>query len=113
MPILIQLTECYKLWHGFFVRLPKPARHTLGIKIDNLFTDCLKLSLTAGYAVRGEKINLVKELSVKLDELKLFFKILWELKMIDNSKYASISICLSNIGKMTGGWIKNLGNKYY
>jgi len=65
--------------------------------------------LSAGYAKREEKIILVKKLNLKFDQLKFFLKLLWELKSLDNNKYAIISANLSAIGKMIGGWLKTLG----
>ena len=108
-PILYQLTESYKLWHSFFTRLPKTERYLLGAKIENCFCECLELSLAAGYAKREEKILIVRRLNLKFDYLKFFLKLLWELKALDNNKYAAISTDLSTIGKMIGGWLKTLG----
>jgi len=69
----------------------------------------LELSLAAGYAKREEKILIVRRLNLKFDYLKFFLKLLWELKALDNNKYAAISTDLSTIGKMIGGWLKTLG----
>lgn len=88
--------------------LPKLTRYTLGAKIDNLFTDCLELSLLAGYAPRPEKLVAVQKLSMKLDLLKFFLKLLWEIKVIDTKKYTIISTSFSSIGKMVGGWLNTL-----
>ena len=75
LPILTKLSESYKLWHDFLTVLPRLTRYTLGIKIDNLFTECLELSILAGYSARSEKLSAVQKLSVKIDLLKFFFKI--------------------------------------
>jgi hypothetical protein len=83
--------------------LPRLTRYTLGIKIDNLFTDCLELSLLSSYASKTEKFNSVQKLSIKFDALKFFLKVLWDLKAIDNKKYIALSSPLSEIGKMIGG----------
>jgi len=80
----------------------------LGAKIENIFIDCLELSLEAGYAKREDKTNSVKKLNTKFDQLKFFLQLLWELKALDNNKYAAISANLSTIGKMLGGWLKSL-----
>ena len=108
LPVLQKTAEAYKLWHSFFAKLPKPARYSLGVKIENCFCECLELSLNAGYAKREEKIFIVKRLNLKFDCLKFFLKLLWELKALDNNKYAAISANLSAIGKMLGGWLKSL-----
>lgn len=108
MPIVTKLNESYKLWHACLNELPRLTRYTLGIKIDNLFTDCLELSLLAGYASRPEKLSVVQKLSTKIDALKFFLKLLWEIKALDNKKYNALSWPIVEIGKMAGGWLTML-----
>lgn len=108
VPIVYKLNEGYKLWHGFLIDLPRLTRYTLGVKIDNIFTDCLELSILAGYTPRGEKLQTVQRLSTKVDALKFFLKLLWEMKALDNKKYTAISRPLAEIGKMVGGWLNSL-----
>lgn len=108
LPIVTKLNESYKLWHGYLDDLPRLTRYTLGIKLDNLFTDCLELALLAGYSSRPEKLGVVKKLSTKIDALKFFLKVLWEIKALENKKYNSISLPLVEIGKMAGGWLTML-----
>lgn len=88
--------------------LPRLTRYTLGVKIDNLFADCLELSFLAGYAPRTEKYSSIQKLSIKFDTLKFFLKVLWDLKAIDNKKYIMLSAPLAEIGKMIGGWLASL-----
>ena len=106
LPIITKLSSAYKLWHGFLVHLPRLTRFSLGSKIDSYFVDCLELALLAGYASRQGKSDYIRKLSAKLDSLKFFLKILWELKALDNKKYINLSTQLAEIGKMIGGWLK-------
>ncbi|MFH1252803.1 MAG: four helix bundle protein [Candidatus Uhrbacteria bacterium] len=80
----------------------------MGTKIDNAFTDCLELALLAGYTSKENKKIVVDKLSVKFDLLKFFIKLLWEIKAIDNNKMTMLSGKLSEIGKMIGGWLKDV-----
>jgi len=107
-PIIIKLNESYKLWHSFLIHIPRLTRYTLGAKIDNIFTECLELSLLAGYSAKETKFPIVQKLSVKFDALKFFLKLLWEIKALDNKKYAALSQPLAEIGKMIGGWLNSL-----
>ncbi len=105
LPLLAKFSEAYKLWHSFLSRLPRLTRFSLGVKIDNLFTDCLELTLLAGYANREDKSKIIQKLSAKLDCLKFFLKTLWELNGLDYKKYSALSLPLAASGKMIGGWI--------
>ena len=73
-----------------------------------LFTDVIELILTAGFAARASKLPIIQKASIKLDTLKYFLQIAWELKILDNKKYIEISTPLVEAGKMLGGWQRQL-----
>lgn len=106
--IITEFTEGYKIWHNFFVNLPRHTRFTIGAKIDNCFTECLRLSLLAGYSPRGQKHLVVGRLSSEFDALKFFLKILWEIEALEDQQYIHLSTPLAKIGKMIGMWQKDL-----
>ncbi len=105
------LRESYKIWHNYSIHFPKFTKYTLGIKVDNLFTDCLNYALRARYADNDSKYCYIDKLIITFDSLKFFLQILWELKALDNKKYAKLSKNFSKIGKMIGGWGKYTKNK--
>ncbi|MEK9151873.1 MAG: four helix bundle protein [Patescibacteria group bacterium] len=111
LPILKKLTDAYKLWHGFLQQLPRLSRYTLGAKIDALAAETIELALLAGYANRAQKLPIVQKASTKLDTLKLFIKIAWELKLLDSKHYAALVAPLAETGKMMGGWLKQLAKE--
>lgn len=47
----------------------------------------------------------------KLDLLKFFLHIAWEIKALDNKKFILLSEKLNEIGKMLGGWFRQLNNE--
>lgn len=87
---------------------PKGSRYTLGGKIDSLFLEVIENIVKAGYSDRAEKLVSLKRSSVKLDLLKFFLQIAWEIKSLDNKKYIKLSEKLNEIGKMLGGWMKSI-----
>jgi hypothetical protein len=87
---------------------PQTSRHTLGSKIDSLFIETTELVLKASYLTKQEKLILINRASLKLDLLKFFLQVSWEIKALDNKKYILLSEKINEIGKMIGGWIKQL-----
>lgn len=81
------------------------------MKIEQQFLDLLENLLLAGYAVREQKPTIMAKASVKLDLLKFFLQVAWELKHLDNKQYAQIIAPVHEIGKMLGGWIKQTQTK--
>ena len=108
LSLIQKLVQAYKLWHGFLPDLQKDSRYTIGTKIDSLFLETIELIIKASYSDKVEKLIFLKSASVKLDLLKFFLQIAWEIKSLDNKKYILLSERLDEIGKMLGGWIKAL-----
>jgi hypothetical protein len=104
--IIYELIELYKLWQNFLPHLSKSSRYSLGLKIDSLFIEIAEYIYTANYLIKKEKLPLLEKSSRKLDLIKFFLLICWEVKALDNKKYIVISKRVNKIGKMLGGWIK-------
>ncbi len=90
---------------------PKTSRYTLGSKIDSLFVEIAELSVTASYLNRAHKFPYVQKAVLKLDILKFFLQVSWEIKALDNKKFIMLSEKLDEIGKMLGGWLKQLSRE--
>jgi len=108
LPIIQRLVSVYKLWLEFQNNIPKKLRHTLGEKIDSCFLNTIELLLIATYLGKEQKSPYLQKAGNKLDILKFFLQIAWEIKAIDNKKYILLSEQLNEIGKMIGGWNKGL-----
>jgi len=70
--------------------------------------EVIELIIKASYSDKVEKFISLKGASLKLDLLKFFLQIGWEIKSLDNRKYILLSEKLEEVGKMLGGWIKAL-----
>ena len=108
MPIIQRFVTAYKLWDEFRGHFPKKSRHTLGNRIDNIFLDAIELLFTASYLAQDQKLPFLQKASTKLDLLKFFLQVAWEIKALDNKKFVLLSERLNEIGKMLGGWIRGL-----
>ena len=98
----------YKLWVSYKDNFPKKARFSLASKIDLLFLEIVDLLFAAAYLSKLEKIPYLQKAGRRIDLLKFLLQISWELKSLDNKKYITLSHQLSEIGKMTGGWMRGI-----
>lgn len=108
LPVIQRLVSVYKLWLEFQNHIPKKLRRTLGEKIDYYFIDTIELLFTASYLGKDQKLPYLQKAGNKLDILKFFLQIAWEIKVLDNNKYILLSEQLNEIGKMVGGWSKGI-----
>lgn len=108
LPIVDRLVASYKFWHEIIQHLPKKSRFTLGSKIDAIFIYVMELIFTAGTLPREKKLPYIQKTVGQFDLLKFFLRVAWEIKALDNKKYIAVSEQLTEIGKMLGGWHRNL-----
>ena len=105
-PILEHVKRTYELWQSFLPHMPKTCRYTLGSKIDATLLETVELIFLAAYVPRGRKAPYLERAAAKLDLLKMFVQIAWEIRALDDKKYAAFSERLREIGRMIGGWLK-------
>lgn len=77
-----------------------------------LFIETVEFVLLAGYAPKEQKLSIIKRASTKLDALKYFLQLAWEMKSLDNQKYLAIANPLEESGKMLGGWQRQLEKEH-
>lgn len=106
LPILKRLIAAYKLWHEFLQHFPRTIRYTIGEKIDLLLLKIMGYAYNASHLKKQEKLPILQKISLYLDNIKFLVYVTWELKAVDDKKYARISEHLFEIGNMLGGWIK-------
>lgn len=98
----------YKLWHEFLPHIPKDARYSLGVKIDIFLVEVVEAVFIASFLTKEEKLPHVEKATAKLDLAKFFLQITWEVKALDNKKYILLSEHLAEIGRMLGGWLRQI-----
>lgn len=103
-----RLVETYKIWQQFLIKFTKLTKYNLGSEIDSLFLEVIKLLFRASYLNKDQKLPILQVAIEKLDLLKFFMQVAWEMKSFDNQKYILISTHLNEIGKMLGGWKNHL-----
>ena len=106
--ILSKIKEGYLFWMGIVPHIPRTARYTLGIIIENKFLDLLESSYTSYFSGKDKKLVLLSECIFTADILKFLVTTCWEGKFISNRQYESMSTKLDEIGKMLYGWKKSL-----
>lgn len=83
----------------------------MGDKIDGRFITVLELLYMASYQSPYDKLPTLQKALSGVDTLKFLLRVSWEIKMIDNKKYAALSESLDEIGRQIGGWRKGLLTK--
>ncbi|NQV88119.1 MAG: four helix bundle protein [Parcubacteria group bacterium] len=100
------------MWHSSIVNLKRIDRYTLGAQIDTIFLSLLELIFRGCFAYdKFEKLSIVSQAIAKSDLLKFFLQIGWEHRIIDHKSYGTLILLLDEVGRMLGGWKKNIADK--
>ncbi len=91
-------------WHSSSAKFPKTVKYSLGLKTENLFIDMIEAISVATFLQRTEKLPYLKRAISRVDTLKVFLQMIWEMELLDTKHYAELSEKLAEAGKMLGGW---------
>ncbi len=98
------------IWMNIVPHIAKGARYTIGNRIENRFLDLIELSYIAYFTEREKKMEKISRCILLTDTLKFLISVAWEGKLISDKQCKDIASKLEEIGKMFGGWKKNLEN---
>lgn len=109
IPIFKKVYELYKQFHAIRAKASKQDRHTIFQKSENTLLDLIERILEASQLSKAEKLPALKKASVKLSFVRVFIRLMKDVKSIDLKTYTSLEENVDEIGRMLGGWIKSTG----
>jgi hypothetical protein len=86
--------------------LPKSCRFSFGQRLDNLTLDALMLVTRAVFSPGKEKVPLLRELNLLLEQLRVLWRLVCDRRWISQQQLLFVNSRMDEIGRMTGGWIK-------
>ena len=108
IPIFKKAYELYKQFHAIRNKADKQDRYTIFLKSESILLDVIEGILEASEISKEEKLPVLKRTSLKLNLLRVFFRLMKDVKSIDLKTYASVEEAIDEIGRMLGGWIKSV-----
>jgi hypothetical protein len=84
---------------------PKKLRFTFTTRIDNLALDILEDIIEYKYDRTARRAGF-KQINIKFEKLRVLLRICHELKILSNRQYEYAAVHINEVGKMTGGWLR-------
>lgn len=107
IPIFKKTYDLYKNFYAHRADVPRQDRYTLWQRSENCILDVLEGVLLASQLNKMEKISVLTNTSVKLNSLRVFLRLMKDVKAIDNKRYIVFESDVDEIGRMLGGWIRS------
>lgn len=106
-PIFQKTYELYKSLHLLRNDVPKSERYALWQKIENSSLELLEILLQTGQSNGNSKAVLLARMSNRIDIMRVFIRLAFETRAVNQEKHLALQSRLDEIGRMLGGWIKN------
>lgn len=99
----------YKKYYGVHKNLPKIFRVTMGTEIMREMSESMKLITLANFRKNnkedyGEALVYIKNMRGRIEIIKTYFLIAWEMKLISHGFYADILERIEEISKQAAAW---------
>lgn len=107
IPIFKKTYELYKEFYGLRNSVARQDRYTIWQRCENIILDILENVLWVSQMSKLEKLPILEKTSLKLNFLRVFFRLCKEIKVLDAKKYILFEEDINEIGRMLGGWIKS------
>jgi len=86
IPIFKKTYELYKAFYGLRNTVSKQDRYTIWQRCENLILEILENILWASQLPKKDKLPMLEKTSLKLNMLRVFFRLCKEVKAVDNKK---------------------------
>jgi len=107
IPIFKKSYDLYKTLHEYRNSIPKKDRFTIFERCEATLLDIIENILLASSQKPKDKLPTLNHINLKLNLLRVFIRLIKDVKAIDNKKYVNLQSMIDEIGKMLGGWIRS------
>jgi len=107
IPIFKTSYDLYKTLHSYRKVVPKNDRFTVFERCEHAILNVIEGILLASSQTKKEKVPALEQASLKLNVVRVFIRLLKDIKAIDSKKYVALETMVDEIGRMLGGWIRS------
>jgi len=108
IPIFKKSYGLYRQLHELRIKVSKQDRHTLWQRLEKSALSAIEGILRASAMSKDEKLPVLQEVSHNLNVTRVFIRLAKDTKVIDEGKYESFQSQVDEMGRMLGGWIRQV-----
>jgi len=109
LPVFVRWMDYLNDLHVVLDRMPKKIRFSLSDRIFNLSLEVAEKLVKARY--QKKKGPILNDINLSLEKIRILFRIAHEGKFINTKDFYRINKVLFEIGKMIGGWRKEVAGR--
>jgi len=109
LPIFVKWLDFLKWLLLTTDKFPKKARFTFSDRINNLALNIVEELVEARYTTH--RTGILIRANINLEKLRVLMRISYELRFISFKNYEHAMYSMNEVGKMLGGWMKEVGGR--
>lgn len=108
IPIFKKAYDLYKTFHEYRKVVPKQDRFSIFERTETALLDVIESIMQASGESKKEKLPTLEQASFRLNMLRVFIRLMKDVKTIDGKKYLVLESAIDEMGRMLGGWIRSV-----
>lgn len=92
-------------------KFPRDQKFLIGDRMQKLAENTMEILIEAYYAKPDKKAALLDPVNLRLEKLRYYARLCFELGFYSSRKLEEYSAQLQEIGRMTGGWLRSVQKK--
>jgi hypothetical protein len=104
-PIFVKVYDLLAWLIPLTMQFPKSQRFVMALRVQNAALDLHESLVAAGKSQRGERRRLLHDADVRLEQLRLHWRLCRTLQLIEPGRYEHGARLIDEIGRLLGGWI--------
>jgi len=104
-PIFVKVYDLLAWLLPVTQQFPKSQRFVLALRIQDAALDLHELLIAGGKSQRGERRRLLQQADVRLEQLRLHWRLSRTLQLVEPGRYEHGARLIDEVGRLLGGWI--------
>jgi len=104
-PVFVKIYDLLAWLIPITLQFPKSQRFVLALRLQDAALDTHELLIAAGKSQRGERRRLLREADVRLEQLRLHWRLGRTLGLVEPGRYEHGARLIDEVGRLLGGWI--------
>jgi hypothetical protein len=109
MKVVQKYVDMAKYMNGVLRNFPKAEKYAMAADIRHALWEAGSLlNRASDIPSRARKLLLVERADERIGDLKFMVRLGMEMEFVSFEKYKNFSLMVTEVGRMLGGWLKNL-----
>lgn len=105
-PIFVKSYDLLAWLIPITMQFPRSQRFVMALRVQNAALDLQETLVAAGKSQRGERRRLLQQADIRLEQLRLHWRLCRTLQLIEPGRYEHGARLIDEVGRLLGTWLE-------